>query len=169
MIIVLENKEDKSIALMYPATPKLGHESEAEFITRLLDAAPDLMQNYIHVATLPKEDIAVIGSTAIDYDLDLETLTVTEVPTFDQYRDCWRWKTGTKKLAVDTTLEKEERWKRARKIRNKLLEISDAGMIRVQEIGTQTEIDSMKDYRQSLRDVPQNNANPKSINWPSQP
>ena len=57
-----------------------------------------------------------------------------------------------------------EIWEEVRNQRNNLLTATD--LFGLSDI---TMSNDMKTYRQSLRDVPQNNGDPKNITWPTKP
>ena len=59
-------------------------------------------------------------------------------------------------------------WTYIRDIRNKLL--TDSDWTRLDDIGMdQTTKDSWATFRQTLRDIPQNNINPEDVIWPEPP
>jgi len=82
-----------------------------------------------------------------------------------EFRNCWRH--DGKKVYVDPALETSERWVRIRKERNQLLSDSDGPMARANEQGSK--VQEWKTYRQALRDVPNKQADPRSIVWPVKP
>ena len=125
----------------------------------------DIPFSIINDTDLPNAD----GSKVIEeYVLDEKTREVKKCKCENQiraFRNCWRW--DGEKIICDPELEKKERWNRIRTIRNKLLDMSDKEMSRAME--TQIGISEIKEYRQKLRDIPQNNTDPENIDWPIKP
>ena len=162
---------DGSIAITVPASPLRKDETEAEYLDRIaVKARPNgaTQVGIIDKDELPHADPA--DTTVIEnYVLDEATETVSKQPAADRiraFRNSWRWN-GTG-IEVDSTLETAERWVRVRKIRNKLLALSDGNMARENEQGGPNQ-NAYKSYRQALRVVPQDNADPRNIAWPQKP
>lgn len=88
------------------------------------------------------------------------------LPPSREFRDQWRFNNIDNKVEVDQALELEERWRRIRIVRDKLLSESDPEMMRVNESGGNPA--QMRTYRQELRDIT-NQPDPKNITWPEKP
>ncbi len=89
---------------------------------------------------------------------------VSNLPT-REFRNQWRDNAGV--VQVDATLETEERWKRIRKTRDALLKDTDGEVTKALEAGSPN-VD-LSTYRQTLRDIPQSQSDPKNITWPVKP
>ena len=74
----------------------------------------------------------------------------------NHFRNSWRRKGTENKIQVDMPLARTQRMAEIRAERNKRIDESDKELNRVNEIGTQTEIDNLKTKRQILRDIPNN-------------
>lgn len=92
-------------------------------------------------------------------DIDTTTLPSRE------FRECWRHDGAA--VVVDVALETQERWRRIRRERDRRLHASDSLMARANETGVK--IAEWKTYRQTLRDIPQSQSDPKNILWPQAP
>ena len=78
-----------------------------------------------------------------------------DLPQSRRFRSCWR-ADGSGKPRVDMPLARVQRLNEIRAERNEKLRTSDGPMARENEIGTTGSAQAMKDYRQALRDLPNN-------------
>ncbi len=104
-----------------------------------------------------------------DYMLDETTQIVSREVVEDKtrhHRGCYRWNGSA--VVVDAVLEAEARWATIRAIRDKLLTSSDGIMAREVEQGGPNQV-AIKVYRQTLRNLPQDNSDPNFISWPTKP
>ena len=88
----------------------------------------------------------------------------SDIPQTREFRSCWRL--NGSKVRVDPALETEERWKRVRVQRDKLLAESDGNMLRAKDLNQK--VSEWESYRQALRDIP-TQSDPKTIVWPTRP
>ena len=168
--IVFENP-DGSLSIVIPVALKKDKETDTKYLNRITaKSKPDgaVKKGIILKTELPfsnPSDLTVVE----DYVFDEATQVVSKQSVQDKIRfcrDCWRWD-GTK-VVIDSALESQMRWARARAIRDKLLLLSDGLMARESEQGGPDET-ALKAYRQSLRSVPQDYTDPKDITWPTKP
>lgn len=117
----------------------------------------------LHTTEQEWYDWAVTKGISPDW-INLGDFDRLSLPSRD-FREQWRWD-GTK-VHIDPVLETEERWRRIRSERDLKLKDSDISMLRSLEINVK--VQEWKAYRQSLRDIPQSQSNPKSIVWPEKP
>ena len=73
------------------------------------------------------------------------------------------WETKAKTSAEKTQADSDQ-WAEARNQRNKKLQETDWQMTKAMETGEDAA--KLRTYRQKLRDIPQTQTNPFSINWP---
>ena len=73
------------------------------------------------------------------------------------------WETKAK-TSAETTQDDSNRWAEVRNQRNQKLQETDWQMTKAMETGE--DASDLRNYRQKLRDIPQDQANPFSINWP---
>jgi len=106
----------------------------------------------------------IIQADASLQGLPFSDVDESELPQDREFRDQWRMKAG--KVAVDPILETEERWKRIRAERNRLLDESDKALARAMDLNEN--VAALKAYRQALRDITEQ-PNPKNISWPKKP
>lgn len=79
-----------------------------------------------------------------------------ELPSERYFRNAWRWNGA----AIEFDLEacKERHLDKLRRVRNAKLQESDSDFMRALEQGNQITLDTLKAYRQALRDMPQSSA-----------
>ena len=79
-----------------------------------------------------------------------------------------KWDSSEKEVVKDDTAktawELAEEWKRIRTQRNRLLSETDYLALKDNTLST-----AMKEYRNKLRSVPQDNSDPYNITWPTKP
>ena len=79
-----------------------------------------------------------------------------------------KWDSSEKEVVKDETAktawERAEEWKRIRTQRNRLLSETDYLALKDNTLST-----AMKEYRNKLRSVPQDNSDPYNITWPTKP
>tara|TARA_Y100000310_G_scaffold97222_1_gene94903 strand:- start:25 stop:486 length:462 start_codon:yes stop_codon:yes gene_type:complete len=73
----------------------------------------------------------------------------------------WGIKTKT---SVETTQDDSNRWAEVRNQRNRKLQETDWQMTKALETGE--DASDLRNYRQKLRDIPQDQTNPFAITWP---
>ena len=73
------------------------------------------------------------------------------------------WETETK-TSAETAQDDSDQWVEIRNQRNQKLQETDWQMTKALETGE--DASDLRTYRQKLRDIPQNETNPFSINWP---
>jgi hypothetical protein len=110
------------------------------------------------------------AGTALKWELDEDTETVSQVPHTDQrrcYRNTWEWDgSAVVENAVAIGLEKRAE---ARIIRNKLLAKSDATYLSETERAGPN-VNALKAYRQALRDLGAAiDTDPDTLVWPVKP
>lgn len=71
------------------------------------------------------------------------------------------------KLELDLISSIDIRWQEVRAERDKLLREADVMINKATDNSLDTEL--LRQYRQALRNLPQNNSDPLSINWPDKP
>ncbi len=72
------------------------------------------------------------------------------------------------KAELKEQIKSDERWSMIRSLRNKMLDESDVVVLRVVESGVD-ETQEWKNYRQTLRDIPQDYEKPEDVIFPSKP
>ena len=79
-----------------------------------------------------------------------------------------KWDSSEKEVVKDDTAktawELAEEWKRIRTQRNRLLSETDYLALKDNTLST-----AMKEYRDKLRSIPQDNSDPYNITWPTKP
>jgi len=123
-------KADDSVMVIYPVLKsRRENESEFEWLNRVFDkATPD----------------------GADYDdIDLEQMPLPD----RRFRTAW--KRGKNGIDVDLARAKIQILEELRLTRNAELNETDMLITRASEIGTKSEIEKLKQYRQQLRDLPQ--------------
>ena len=73
------------------------------------------------------------------------------------------WETKTK-TSAETTQDDSNRWAEVRNQRTQKLEETDWQMTKAMETGE--DASDLRNYRQKLRDIPQDQTDPFSISWP---
>jgi len=157
-VLVSENPDGSvSITTMSPKTDVTIDAHRAELITKGVNV----------VAQVEDTELPDNGGAAQEYSLDEDTLAITRVPCTDQrrcHRDCWVWD-GTA-VVEDAVKVKEEKKKKARILRNKMLDKTDKDEFRL----TGPELSALKAWRKSLRDLGTSiNTDPDNITWPTKP
>ena len=124
----------------------------------------------VHRANIIDADLPDNNGSAMEYVLDESTETVSQVACADQrrcYRDTWRWNGSA--LVEDSDMVLETKKEKVRKVRNKLLELSDKDELKLLGAGGQN-LNDMRTYRQELRDLGGFiDADPDNITWPTKP
>jgi len=163
---------DGSLRITYPKIPtQRADESYAQFLARMEDLAclirlkGESESAYVQrvLDRIPSQDPTLVGLPSLD--VEVHTLPHHKDPNLGTFKSCYRVRDGA--VVVDPVLETAERWIRIRKERNQLLTESDGLMARANETGIKA--DDWKVYRQALRDVPNKQADPRSIVWPVKP
>ena len=187
-LIVIENN-NKSVSFIRPsekAVDELGLNNIDELIEYLIEQAKQDGLNVVGVIAeedLPKNYIEVpagspigspVGSPALSIqfkeDWILNNIPVKKTVSERYFRNAWVWDNTLNKVVVDPVKEKQIRSENARKIRNQLLEKSDLEIIIAYEKNDTVLVDSLKVYRQTLRDLGIAIDNdPENINWPVHP
>ena len=169
---IITQNTNGSIRIFVPVEPLIKNETENEYADRII-LKGELQPGEVKVGVINKTALpfAAPGDTTeiMDFKLDKETNIISNEVVRDKikhFRGAYRWD-GTK-IVIDTVIEKEIRWAHVREIRNKLLQSSDGEMAGQTEQKGPKQAD-MKTYRQNLRDLPETEADPKNIIWPTKP
>lgn len=108
------------------------------------------------------------GGAHMEHVLDENLLTVSQQPYADQrrcFRNQWRWVDGVG-VVEDPALVLAEKSKRAKAVRNRMLELTDKEEFRL----TGTALANIRAWRQQLRDLgAQIDLDPDSVIWPAKP
>ena len=135
-----------------------------------LPSEPFMVRENIHLVReepmpIPKGD--GVNTNLPTYDPETEYVTQANKPVKDGTSWVLPWviKKKTKKMIKAEGVREE---KRVRDIRDKLLGESDFIVIKSMEKGEEVPL-KWKAYRQSLRDITDQNHYPFKINWPSKP
>lgn len=99
-----------------------------------------------------------------DYRYDLPTEEVVEIPQPPVDDKNYAWYDGQWQDVTSVA----ELWSRLRLTRNRLLEITDITILRLNEQNLPV-AESIKTYRQQLRDLPETVVNPAQVSWPVPP
>ena len=62
----------------------------------------------------------------------------------------------------------ESKWREVRRIRDTLIQLTDYTQMPDSPLSTEKKAE-FADYRQALRDIPQNVGNPDDVAWPTKP
>jgi hypothetical protein len=124
-------------------------------------------------------NVSFVGGTPNQEFLDLHKLVeVTPITTThpnDKVEDVTPYKDGDKWYTQKVTpfvvptpaaTTEEQRWIMVRFLRYEKLRLCDYVVLEDSQVSNK---DAWKTYRQALRDVPANNADPDNISWPTEP
>jgi hypothetical protein len=78
-----------------------------------------------------------------------------------------KWDGENWQIQEPTSSELAIKWQEIRDLRNRLLNETDARILRFLEVGTPVP-NELVGYRQALRDLPQSQSDPFNIVWPSE-
>ena len=105
-----------------------------------------------------------------EFDLDIVGLTASDhiVSNLDGTHYHLKWDASKKEVVKDDTAkaawELAEEWKRISAERTRLLAETDYLALKDNTLST-----AMKEYRDKLRSIPQDNSDPYNITWPTKP
>ena len=106
----------------------------------------------VEVQENPQPDFNVQTHKCIGKNPELKNGTYTQ-----------KWETKAK-TSAETAQDDSNRWAEVRNQRNRKLQETDWQMTKALETGE--DASDLRNYRQKLRDIPQDQANPFSITWP---
>ena len=83
----------------------------------------------------------------------LKIIETSELPIDKYFRPAWRWN-GTA-ITLDLPICQQRHLEKLRRVRNTKLQNSDAEYIKALEQNNTSKLDTLKQYRQALRDLPE--------------
>jgi hypothetical protein len=162
------------LVITVPVEPPVEGEPEADYLERIAaraeqDLPPGCVRvGVVHKTALPNADPAMAVPVE-DWALDEAALAVRKAAVPDpvrHHRGEWRWDDAAGRVVVDPDLARAARWKRVRAIRDRLLDASDREWMRLTEVGSPADVEALRAYRQALRDLPAQTADPLAVVWP---
>jgi len=139
--VFIYEREGGHLAVARLYEPRLENETDADYIARMIDK----------LKATQGDPIAVLNEE--------------ELPATGSYFGAWRW--DGSKIYENASQVEEIKWGGIRETRDKLLEESDQGLLKLQDMGADTT--ALKKYRQQLRDLTTTYENPDSVIWPDEP
>lgn len=164
MNVIVSTNPDGSVGITTPSPEWLAAGNDLVALEADLKSKNSAFNPVAHIADSALPDNAGL---AMEYVLDEDTLVVTQVPCPDQrrcFRNQWKWD-GTA-VVEDIVAVQEEKIKKAKAIRNRILEQSD----KEEFILSGPDLDALRTWKQSLRDLGADiSADPENVVWPAKP